>query len=151
MVGTITLDIHTLMYASVAITVGFQSMLFWTFAKIYGMRVGIVPWDPWFRRIIGAFTLETGLVVGAALLIVGLSLAVYALSAWNLAGFGPLRPSDTMRLVIPSATAILLGFQTAYGAFFVSVLEIRGSGDETPAREIVPQRESAIGVRAEAG
>ena len=137
MVGSVTLDIHTLMYASVAITVGFQSMLFWTFAKIYGMRVEIVPWDPWFRRMMGAVTLETGLVVGAALLFVGLALAVYALSTWNLAGFGPLRSSDTMRLVIPSATAILLGFQTAYGAFFVSVLEISGSsGDEAPAPKL---------------
>ncbi len=30
-----------------------------------------------------------------------------------------------MRLVIPSGTAILLAFQIAYGAFFLSVLEIR--------------------------
>jgi hypothetical protein len=32
-----------------------------------------------------------------------------------------------MRLVIPSATAILLAFQIAYGAFFLSVLEIRAT------------------------
>ena len=30
-----------------------------------------------------------------------------------------------MRLVIPSATAILLGFHMIYGAFFMSVLAIR--------------------------
>jgi hypothetical protein len=32
-----------------------------------------------------------------------------------------------MRLVIPSSTAILLGFQTIYSAFFVSILDIRSS------------------------
>jgi hypothetical protein len=32
-----------------------------------------------------------------------------------------------MRLVIPSSTAILLGFQIIYSAFFVSILEIRAS------------------------
>jgi hypothetical protein len=30
-----------------------------------------------------------------------------------------------MRLVIPSGTMILLAFQIAYGAFFLSMLEIR--------------------------
>ena len=32
-----------------------------------------------------------------------------------------------MRLVIPSALAIILAFQIVYGAFFVSVLDIRAS------------------------
>ncbi len=32
-----------------------------------------------------------------------------------------------IRLVIPSSTAILLGFQIIYSAFFVSILEIRAS------------------------
>ena len=35
-----------------------------------------------------------------------------------------------MRLVIPSAVAIILAFQIAYGAFFISVLEIRASRPE---------------------
>ena len=39
--------------------------------------------------------------------------------------FGALLPRETMRLVIPSATDILLAFHFAYGAFFISVLEIR--------------------------
>jgi hypothetical protein len=32
-----------------------------------------------------------------------------------------------MRFVIPSSTAILLGFQIIYSAFFVSILDIRAS------------------------
>jgi hypothetical protein len=33
-----------------------------------------------------------------------------------------------LRLVIPSGACILLAFQTAYGAFFLSELEIRSGG-----------------------
>lgn len=126
-IAGITLDVHTLLYASLAVTIGFQSMLFWTFAKVYGMREGIVPWDPRFRSFIAVATLEAGLIVGLALLLLGLFLGVFALASWDVAGFGALRPTDTMRLVIPSATAILLAFQLAYGAFFLSVLEIRAT------------------------
>jgi glycosyltransferase involved in cell wall biosynthesis len=110
-INGVTLDAHTLVYASLAVTVGFQSILFWMFAKVYGMRAGIVPWAPWFRALMGAVTLEAGLIAGAVLLFFGITLAIYALSSWDLAGFGVLRPSDTMRIVIPSATAILLAFQ----------------------------------------
>ena len=51
--------------------------------------------------------------------------AKVGLSAWGSTEFGVLSPELAMRLVIPSGTAILLAFQIAYGAFFLSVLEIR--------------------------
>lgn len=126
-VANVTFDIHTLMYAAVAVVIGFQSVLFWVFAKIYGMREGIVPWDPWFRSLLRVASLENGLIVGGILLLIGVSLAIYALGSWDAGGFGALRPADTMRLVIPSATAILLGMHIAYGAFFISVLEIQAT------------------------
>jgi glycosyltransferase involved in cell wall biosynthesis len=126
-VAGVELDIHTLLFASLAVVIGFQSMMFWIFAKIYGMRERIVPPDPWFRALLAVFPLEAGLVVGAALLLVGVGLAVYALGSWGAGRFGSLSPTDTMRLVIPSSTAILVAFQFIYGAFFVSILEIHAS------------------------
>ncbi len=126
-VAGVTFDIHTLMYAAVSVVVGFQSVLFWVFAKIYGMREGIVPWDPWFRSVLRIANLENGLIAGGILLVLGVGLAIYALGSWDAGGFGSLRPSDTMRLVIPSATAILLGMHIAYGAFFISVLDIQST------------------------
>jgi hypothetical protein len=127
-IGGVGLDIHTLLYAAVAVIIGVQSMQFWVFAKIYGMREGLVPPDPRFAaRIAAVARLENGLIAGGILLLVGLMLGFYALGSWDVAGFGALRPSDTMRLVIPSAVTIILAFQIAYGAFFISVLEIRAS------------------------
>jgi hypothetical protein len=126
-VAGVTLDIHTLFYAALAVVVGVHSMIFWVFAKIYGMREGIVPPDPWFSSIMRVITLEIGLIVGGVLLLFGLGLGVFALSAWGSTAFGVLSPERAMRLVIPSGTAILLAFHVAYGAFFVSVLEIRAN------------------------
>ena len=122
-----TFDIHTLLYASLAVSVGYQSVLFWVFAKVYGMREGIVPPDPWFRGIIDVATLERGLIAALVLLIMGIGIGVRAVSAWDAVGYGGLSPSSMMRLVIPSALAILLAFQTGYGTFFLSVLEIRAT------------------------
>ena len=126
-VAGITLDIHTLFYASLAVVVGFHSALFYVFARLYGMREGLAPPDERFLRLTQALTLEAGLLAGLLLLLVGVGLAVFALSAWNRTAFGALPPEYAMRLVIPSGTCILLAFQTAYGAFFLSVLGIRSA------------------------
>ena len=131
-VSGVTFDIHTLLYASLAVNVGYQAIQFWTFAKLYGMREGFVPPDPVFRRFMGIATLERGLIAGLVLLILGLGIGIAAVSAWDTSQFGALSPGVTMRLVIPSATAILLAFQTAYGAFFLSVLEIRATRGSPP-------------------
>ena len=81
-VGGVTLDIHTLFYAALAVVVGFQSMLFWVFTKIYGMREGIVPPDPRFNAMMRLVTLELGLIVGGVLLLCGL--ASRHLRAWRM-------------------------------------------------------------------
>ncbi len=118
-------DINTLFYASLAVVVGAHSIFFWVFAKRYGMREGMVPPDPAFLAIVRQLTLERGLMLGGALLLVGGALGIAAVSSWGSVAFGALSPARAMRLVIPSGTAILLGFQIGYGAFFLGVLDIR--------------------------
>ncbi len=124
-VGPVAFDIHTLFYASLAVVVGYQTMLYWMFARIYGAREGIVPSDPWFRSIVGIYTLEAGLLCGGLLTLAGISLGAYAVGAWSAEDFGALAATAAMRFVIPSGTLILLGFQTASSGFFISLLEIR--------------------------
>jgi glycosyltransferase involved in cell wall biosynthesis len=125
MIGAITLGIHTLFYASLGVVVGFHSALFYIFARLYGMREGLAPPDEKFLRMTRFLTLEAGLLAGLALLLIGLTLASLAVSAWMQTAFGILPPESAMRLVIPSGTCILLAFQIGYGAFFLSVLELR--------------------------
>jgi glycosyltransferase involved in cell wall biosynthesis len=126
-VGGVTFGIHTLFYASLAVVVGFHSALFYVFARLYGMREGLAPPNEQLLRVTGKLTLELGLLAGLVLLLAGLGLAVVAVSAWTQTAFGFLSPEYVMRFVIPSGTCILLAFQIAYGAFFLSVLELRSS------------------------
>src|SRR5580700_3281091 len=92
----VTLDIHTLFYASLAVVVGFHSALFYVFARLYGMREGLAPPDRKFLCMTEAFTLEAGLLTGLVLLLIGLALAVVALSAWTETAFGVLPPEYAM-------------------------------------------------------
>jgi glycosyltransferase involved in cell wall biosynthesis len=129
-VGGVTLDVHTLLYGSAAVVLGFQSVLFAVFTKVYVVGQGILPVDERLRRLFRVVTLEAGLVVGATLVLVGLAGSVYALGAWGSTSFGDLEPSRTLRTVIPSVLALILGFQIVLSSFFLSVLGMRRDAKE---------------------
>jgi len=123
-----TARVHTLVYAAAAVLIGFQTVLFALFTKIFAINEGLLPEDPRLNRVFRVVTLEVGLALGALLLIAGLSGSVWALAVWDATGFGALDPGSlAMRIVIVSATAIALGFQTILSSFFFSILGLRRS------------------------
>ncbi|MEO6022698.1 MAG: hypothetical protein ABIP64_06220 [Burkholderiales bacterium] len=120
-------DIHSLLYASLGVVLGFQTVFFWIFAKIYGMRERIVPKDEFFIRILGWLSLERGLIAGLFMILCGIILTILLLGGWVASAFGPLSPSQTMRVAIPASTLLMVGLQTVYATFFVGFLGIRSN------------------------
>ena len=118
--------VHTLVYAAAAVLIGYQTVLFALFTKIFAINVGLLPEDPRLNRVFRVATLELGLAIGALLLLAGLAGSIWALAVWDATSFGELDASSvTMRIVIASATAIALGFQTTLSSFFFSILGLR--------------------------
>ena len=72
-----------------------------------------------------ASSLERGLIFGAFLAAVGLAGSVHAVMSWEGEAFGPQRPQELMRIVVPSLTAILVGMQLVFASFFLSVLQLK--------------------------
>jgi glycosyltransferase involved in cell wall biosynthesis len=120
----IGLDVHTLVYASAMIVVGYQAILFSVFARFYAVTEGFLPAKKGLERLMERVTLEAGLLAGVALVIGGLVLAVVAIAIWGGRGFHELDYRDTLRIVIPSATMLMVGVQTILGSFFLSILGI---------------------------
>jgi glycosyltransferase involved in cell wall biosynthesis len=117
-------DVHTLVYASAMIVVGYQAVLFAVFARIYAMTEGFLPPRKWLQELIERVTLEAGVLVGVALIVGGVALTVVALAIWGGTGFRALDYKETLRLVIPASTMLVLGVQTVLSSFFLSILGI---------------------------
>ena len=117
-----TFDAHTLLFASLAITVGYQSVLFGWLARALAAREGFLPETKLLGWLSGVVTLERGLLLGSTTLLAGAALLVAAVAQWQAAGFGRLDYAHTMRWVIPGVTLTALGFQTVLASFFVAVL-----------------------------
>ena len=118
----ITLDVHSLLYASGAVVMGFQAMQFWVFARLYGAATGLLPEPELLNRALSRFGLEAGLVLAGVIFLLGLMLGFYAVAQWGTRDFGTLTGGGVMRLAIASVTAMLLGLQLAFGAFFLALL-----------------------------
>jgi len=122
--GGLTLDVHTLVYSAAAIVCGFQAVAFALFTKIYAIDAGLLPRDPRIVKLGELFSLEIGLVVGIVLLLGGLGASIFAVEIWGQSEFSDLDPTISMRIVLPGATAIILGLQIVFSSFFFSVLEL---------------------------
>jgi glycosyltransferase involved in cell wall biosynthesis len=113
-VGGINFDVHTLLYAAMAIIIGFQAIIFALFTKVFAISEGLLPDDSRLNKVTEYIRLEIGLVG-----------SIYAVRYWDVSSFGPLNPSRTLRIVIPAVTSLTLGCQVLLSSFFLSILGLR--------------------------
>jgi glycosyltransferase involved in cell wall biosynthesis len=123
--GRVGFDVHTLLYCAMAVLVGFQAVLFDAFARVFAVVEGLTPQSRGLARAFQLFNLERGLLVGSALIILGLIHGAMAVTQWGRVSFGPLNAQTTLREVIPSVLALTLGVELLFGSFFLSMLGLR--------------------------
>jgi len=124
-IARMTFDAHTLLFAGLAVICGSQSMLFALIAKTFAITEGVLPPDPRIDRFGRILTLERGLLLGLATVLVGGIMLIAAVNEWRVRDFGRLNYAETMRVVIPGVTLAVLGYQTILSCFFLSLLTMR--------------------------
>lgn len=117
--------VHSLLYSSTAMTIGFQIVMFALFTKVFGISEGLLPEDRRLNRLFQYLNLETGLIAGCVLLLMGATASVYAFGIWGQNDFGSLNPTETMPIVIPGVTCLALGIQAIFSSFFLSILGLK--------------------------
>ncbi len=133
-IGGIGFDVTTMVYASALCVIGYQSLLFFWLTKLYATQEAFLPTSPQYRSIVSSWTAERGLLIGLALFVVGVGIGVAQVIRWGSLDFGPQDAAEVVRIAIPSALGMMLGFQTIMMSFFSGVLT-------TPRRE---QRPDAV-------
>lgn len=149
-IGKLAFDVDTLVGASAMVVIGFQAVLFALFTKVYAAEEGFLPEDRRIRRLVDVVTLEKGLLAGGALAVAGLAGLVASLAHWGGKGFGELIPAESLRLVVPSATAFIMSFQTIFASLFISILGIRRTRENPVDIAASAAEEAAEAVSREA-
>jgi len=126
-IGAVKLDVDTLAGACALMPIGLQAILFAIFTSVYASNEGFLPPDMAVGRLLRIWTLERGLVLGALLGLAGLGGSVASFVIWRNATFGELPYDSVLRVVLPSAAALVMSCQLIFASFFLSILGIRRS------------------------
>jgi hypothetical protein len=121
-VGAVVLDVHTMLLGALCVLLGYQTLWLWAFARIHGWTSGMLPPETFSRRVFEYVNLERGLLLGAALVVIGLGLNGWLIHEWYGQNLGPLEVTVTLRCALWGFTSMVLGVQTIYGSFFLSML-----------------------------
>ena len=121
----ITFDVHTLLYAFVAVLLGFQLVCFAVFTKVFAMTEGLLPEDARFNQLFQWIKLETGLAIGGLLIMAGLGGSAITAFYWTQGTFAGFSQLHLLRLIMPSVFSLTLGVQIVFSSFFLSILGLR--------------------------
>jgi glycosyltransferase involved in cell wall biosynthesis len=147
-VGSAGFDIGTMLYAAAFAVIGYQAVLFSVMLKLFAAREGFLPMSPRYRGLVERFSVERGLIIGLVIFVLGILIAVLQVVRWGDTGFGAMDAGQNMRIAIPAALGMIMGFQTIMFSMFTGVLNIPTTDGTAFARATRDDSESGNGSAA---
>jgi glycosyltransferase involved in cell wall biosynthesis len=129
-IGRVGLDVHTMLLGSLCGLLGYQTLWLGAYAKIFGWTSGLLPASTISTTLFRYVNLERGLLAGATLLLIGVVLNVIVVVQWYSYDLGALDVTTTLRYAIWGLTFMVLGVQTIFGSFFLSMLGMAARGTQ---------------------
>ena len=120
-IGTRAYDIHVMVLACLLCILGYQVLLLGLSARTVSVTRGFSNSDPLIQFVYRHFTLEKGLLLGGVIFVVGFLIDGWIAYSWVKSGFGELQK---VRPALFALLLMLLGTQTVFSAFFLSMLGI---------------------------
>ena len=114
-------QLHAMIGAVLLAICGAQILQIGGFARAYAAYY-LGERDALLDAVRGRFRLEHGLLAGGAMLLAGLVIVGVVVVTWLQRGLGELSEE---KVALTGLTLIVLGMQTVFGAFFLSVLGLR--------------------------
>ncbi len=117
----VVLDIHTMIFGVIFTLLGAQILSIGAFAKVFSYAERFDRRSVSLRRVLKRVTLETGLLLGGGLSLMGFAGCAWVTWKWAASGFGELYE---IRQVLFWSMWLFLGLQMIFAAFFLSMLGI---------------------------
>ena len=121
-----TSHMHSLIFGGILTIIGFQTIATGIYMKAYAAVHGLCEREGFIKKLLDYHSLEKELIIGAALLLIGVAMGMKVVLTWISIGFGSL--SEIENAVIAMLLAAI-GIQVIFTAIFLSVLLLK-EGDK---------------------
>ena len=113
---------HSMILGSLLLIAGYQILYLGIFAKIYGIHMDLLNPDKVTFFILKHFSLEKGVILGLLIFLAGFIYSGFLVARWFKSGFTvlPLRGESMI-----AYTLVVIGLETFFNAFFLSMLSSR--------------------------
>ncbi|MCH8904220.1 MAG: glycosyltransferase family 2 protein [Bacteroidetes bacterium] len=119
----LTFDVHTLTYCGAGIILSYQLLSFSFLSRIYAVNQGLIPVRKKFLNMFKFFDLEKGLIAGLFIFLAGFLLSLNFFLSWKQEDYGHITDlSASFRVLIPSIVMIIIGIQTIFLSFLLSII-----------------------------
>lgn len=112
---------HPMFFSSALVIIGYQLLIFSAFAKTYA-HTHLNEHNNILEKIFRYITIERASAIGILMSFVGVAVYVYILMSWISSGFGSL---NEIKSSILALTFVILGIQTIFSSFMLSILGIK--------------------------
>ncbi len=112
-------DIHLMVLASIISILSYQLLHLGVYAHTYAIREGFLRYDRITQFLQKHFNLERGIVMGGIIFLLGLGINFFIFIEWLNRDFGQL---FRIRESILAMTFMVIGLQTIFSSFFISLL-----------------------------
>ncbi len=112
-------DIHFMAFASMLCILSCQVLHLGVYAHTYAIRQGFLKYDKVTLFFKEHFNLERGIILGGAVFLVGATINLFIFIEWFSRHFGEL---SRLRESILGMTLLVIGIQTIFSSFFISLL-----------------------------
>ena len=135
-VGSILLDVHTLLVGSMVFLAGTQILGMGLTARIFATRLGLLPNKRILQNFLEKFSLLFGLVAGLILLLIGGLVIGGGFVLWARSAFGSLNYQIMLRIIIPGMVMVLLGLQVFFYSFLFSIFTLQNTSDDVQVSDV---------------
>jgi glycosyltransferase involved in cell wall biosynthesis len=118
-------DFHYMMLGSLFAILGFQILMTGLFAKTYSHAMRLGSADRTLEFLKSWFSLERGIIIGVVLFLAGFAVDARVLADWLEHGR---RALNAIRPATVASTLMIIGAQTIFSSFFLSMLLMLPSG-----------------------
>ena len=123
--GGVTLDTGTMIFAATFIITGFQLVWFHALARLFAVRMNLLPTSERFETLRSRMSVEAACQVGAVFLLMAFLATLGSVGFWAAHDFGPLEPGTMTRIASLVAVLGALGMQSVTNGFLWGLMNQR--------------------------